>query len=473
MKGKKQPNSILGLTFEGRRLESSLVKKARGGYRVSASASNELTLDPLVDDPELVGREIKDRLHEAGVSEKRVAVGLPLEWMLSSLVKLPDLPDEHIDGFIRLQAERSFPFSIDDLCVDVSKVGAGEDRHALITAVPRKHVDLMESALVHAGLKPISFSLGQLAQQNTQDTRGHANMSLFVNNDSVSVLITSADRPVCVRSFKDAWTGEEPVRQLDTKAIGRELRITLGQIPVGVRRDLKSIDLIGAPGLTNKLADEIRPRAKALGLEISTVEAFQPNGAPVSLPFSGSVSPALAIAARYLDQKASPLEYLPPKISQWQKLAEKVASRRAGILAGTGIAAVVITAAAFLWQSHKLADLETRWDKMRDKVYELEDVQSNIRKFRSWYDVSQPTLKVLRDLSLAFPENDSITAKTMEIKGRSKIAISGTARNPRAVTALAEALAAMESFTEVKIETMRGEPVQWSIVFVHRIGGAR
>ena len=56
MKAKKLPNSILGLTLEGKRLDSALLKRGRGGFRLQGSASADLSLDPLVDDPELVGR---------------------------------------------------------------------------------------------------------------------------------------------------------------------------------------------------------------------------------------------------------------------------------------------------------------------------------------------------------------------------------------------------------------------------------
>lgn len=473
MKGKKQPNSILGITFDGHRLESTLVKKGRGGFHVQGSSGEDLTLDPLVDDPELVGREIKDRLHDSGVSEKRCAVGLPLEWTLTSLVKLPDLPEEHIDGFIRLQAEKSFPFSIDDLCVAVSKIGAGDDRHALITAIPRKHVELMESALVHAGLKPLSFSLGLVALQETRDHHGKPAITLFVNQDSVSVLVSAGDNLVSVRSFKDAWTGDEPNRQLNTQAIGRELRITLGQVPTSIREDLKKLAIVGASGLAATLANDISARATALGLTVETTEPFLPNGEPVSIPFSGAVAPALALAARYLDRNASALEYLPPKVSPWQKVAKKLASRKAGILAGTGIAVVAISVGAFLWQSHTLSNLRAEWKAMEPKVTELDEIQSKIREFRSWYDASQPTLNTLKGISMAFPENDSITAKTMEIRNGQTISISGSARDTRAVVDTANTLSENENIADVKIENMRGSPVQFSIVFRWQKGGAR
>jgi hypothetical protein len=110
---------------------------------------------------------------------------------------------------------------------------------------------------------------------------------------------------------------------------------------------------------------------------------------------------------------------------------------------------------------------------MEPKVTELDEIQSKIRKFRSWYDASQPTLNTLKGISMAFPENDSITAKTMEVRNGQTISISGSARDTRAVVDTANTLSENENITDVKIENMRGSPVQFSIVFRWQKGGAR
>lgn len=475
MKGKKQPTSILGLTLEGRRLDSALLKRGRGGYRLQGNASNELSLDPLVDDPELVGREIRDQLNDAGLTEKKCTVGIPLEWALTTMVTLPDMPEEHMDGFIRLQAEKSFPFALSDLSLAVSRFeNESGEKLALVTAIPLKHIDLVEKTLNHAGLKPVSFTLGVVAQQETLHGADEPTMLLFVSQDSVALLVTGKNGPVCVRSLKDAYAGDEPVKRLNGQAVGRELRITLGQLPTGIRSKLAKICIIGAPGLAATLETEISARAQALGLTIETIQPFQPNGAAISLPIAGSVSPAIALAARYLQRQTQTLEFLPPKVSQWQKIAEKMATKKTGIAGAVAGTVVVFTLIAFLWQYRTLSNLQSEWEGMEKKVEELETIQGKIRKFRSWYDASQPTLQAMKAISTAFPANDSIRATTFSFREDNKVALSGEARSNAAFLDLSEKLGNVEGIRNFKVVNLQGQgPVQFSIEFQWLIGGIR
>lgn len=472
MKRSKNINSILGLTLDGRRLEGALLKRGRDGAQVAALAATELGVDPLEGDPQLVAGEIRDRLSANELKEKLCVVGLPLDWTLTAMIKLPDLPEEHMDGFIRLQAEKSFPFPLADLSLSVSRFDSGPgERHALLAAVPRRHVEELEQTLTQAGLKPVSFSLGIVA---LQEAMGRPGLTVLVTSEQVAMIVATAAGPVCLRSLRDAWKGDAQVRRLDAQLIGRELRITVGQLPEDVRRDLQSVRLIGSPGLLANLADELLARVTGLGLQLESVPEQKVNGTPLRLPAPGGIPPAAALAARYLEQPRSTLEFLPPKIHRWQVMASRMASRKTGILGGIAGFIVVVTLIAFFWQGRTLANLQSEWDGMRKQVGELEDLQNRIRKFRSWYDESQPTLRMMKAISLTFPASSDITAKTLEVRPDGKITIAGTARNNKALLELSERLAKVEGVNDVKLENLRGVgPIQFSIVCRWQAGGAR
>ena len=64
--------------------------------RVQQPFSVSLSLDPLTNDPELVGREIRNHLDAAGVRERHCIVGLPLKWALTTHIEVPELPEADI-----------------------------------------------------------------------------------------------------------------------------------------------------------------------------------------------------------------------------------------------------------------------------------------------------------------------------------------------------------------------------------------
>jgi len=105
---KQRPSSILGLAFDGNRLEIAAVRRTNGHFQVYKTASAQLALSPLTGDPELVGREIRNVLDEAGIREKRCVVGIPLSWMLTLQVSIPELPEADIESFLQIEAERGF-----------------------------------------------------------------------------------------------------------------------------------------------------------------------------------------------------------------------------------------------------------------------------------------------------------------------------------------------------------------------------
>ena len=98
----RRPNSLLGLTLEGKQLEGVVLVRSNGGVRVIRSFKASLSLDPLTNDPELVGREIRNQLEAAGIRERRCVVCIPLQWALTLQTKVPDLPEQDLPGYFQI-----------------------------------------------------------------------------------------------------------------------------------------------------------------------------------------------------------------------------------------------------------------------------------------------------------------------------------------------------------------------------------
>ena len=55
-------SGVLGLALDGSRLDGVVLRRTNGALHVQQTFSVSLSLDPLTNDPELVGREIRNHL---------------------------------------------------------------------------------------------------------------------------------------------------------------------------------------------------------------------------------------------------------------------------------------------------------------------------------------------------------------------------------------------------------------------------
>ena len=163
---RKRLSSLLGLALDGGRLDGLVLRRTDGVLQSQQSFSVSLSLDPLTNDPELVGREIRNHLDAVGVRERHCIVGLPLKWALTTHIEVPELPEADIASFLQIEAERSFPCDVQTLHVVTSRSHTPLGKvHATLVGIPKNHLVLLEQALRAAKLKPVSFSLGIAALQ--------------------------------------------------------------------------------------------------------------------------------------------------------------------------------------------------------------------------------------------------------------------------------------------------------------------
>src|SRR2546428_13338749 len=103
---KRLRSSILGLAIDGSRIEGVVLRRTNGSLRVQKSFTASLALNPLTGDPELVGREIRNHLEQAGVRERRCAVCIPLSWALVMHTTLPELREAGCRDHVHARGNR-------------------------------------------------------------------------------------------------------------------------------------------------------------------------------------------------------------------------------------------------------------------------------------------------------------------------------------------------------------------------------
>ena len=470
----KKLTTLLGLTLDGSRLDGVVLKRTNGALARLQSFSAQLTLDPLTAAPELVAREIRNHLDAAEVRERDCILGLPLKWVLTAQTELPPLPEADAASLLQLEAERSFHTDVAQLQIASSRSPlAGDKQFVLLAAVPAPHLAALEKILAAAKLKPASFSLGLAALQPALPATAGGVVALVIGETNVGLQITAGGGVAALRALEGVVAEEGGRRVLFADIVARETRVTLGQLPDALRAGVKSIRIFGPRDLARELADELELRFEPMGLKVEVVAGYAPDEFGGQLPVPAPPSAAFSLAARFLTEQKMALEFLPPKPNLIEQFVTKYSSGRLRMAGAAGAVAVLLLGGVFGWQQFQLWHLRSQWSKIAVKVGELESVQNDIRQYRPWYGGTCRNLAILRQLSLAFPEDGAVTARNIQIRNGGKVSCSGNAQNNAALLAVEAKLNALPGVSGVHREQSRGNkpPIQFVFTFNFNNGG--
>ncbi|MCX6922512.1 MAG: hypothetical protein NT154_04755 [Verrucomicrobia bacterium] len=430
MRKRQRLSGVLGLALDGSRLDGLVLRRANSALQCQQPFSVSLSLDPLTNDPELVGREIRNHLDAAGVRERHCVVGLPLKWALTTHIEVPEMPEADVAGFLQIEAERGFPCDVQTLNVASSRFQSSAGKHhATLVGIPRNHLAALEQALRAAKLKPVSFSLGITALQPAGADASYGFMALVIGESNVGLQVTAGGGVAALRALEGALEAEGSQRVLHADVVAREASITLGQLPAELRETVRRIRVFG-------------PRD-------------------------------LALAACQLAGRRPAFEFLLPKVTALQQLAARYSSGRLRTIVSAAAAVALLVGALFFYQQAQLWQLESQWTKLQPTVKQLKALQEQIRQYRPWYDDTVRGLTILRSLTEAFPEDGIVTAKTVEIRELNAVTCTGIARDRHALLKTIENVRKVQQFREVALGPTRGQPpaVQFTFNFQWNEGG--
>jgi hypothetical protein len=471
---RKRLTSVLGLALDGGRLDGVVLRRVNGSLQLQQSFSVMLTLDPLTAAPELVGREIRNQLDAAGVRERHCVVGVPLKWVLTAHTELPPLPEADAASMLQMEAERGFPTDVAALRLANSRCPlAADKKYVLLAGIPSAHVATLEQVLVAAKLKPVSFALGLAALQPPSSENSNGVLALAVGESTVSLQITCGGGVAALRALEGAIENPTGRPELLPDLVAREARITLGQLPADLRDTVKRIRIFGPRELAQQLADEMELRFEPMGLNVEIVTAYKPDEFGAQLPLEAPVSAAFSLAARLLAEQLPAFDFLPPKPTLIEQFVTKYSSGRLRTIGAIAAGIVAIVGGLFFIQQIQLWRLHSQWSGMSAKVGELQAVQDQIRQYRPWFDDTFHDLTILRQLTLAFPEDGVVTAKTIEIQNDNTVSCSGNARDSAALLAMLAKLRAADGVSSLKVDQIHGKsPMQFTFDFQYGNGGA-
>ena len=471
---RKTLTTLLGLALDGSKLDGVVLKRTNGSLGVLQRFSATLALDPLTAAPELVGREIRNHLDAAGVRERDCVVGVPVKWILTAQTELPPLPEADAKSLLQMEVERGFHSDVATLQISDSRSPLADGKqNVMLAGIPNTHLAALEKVLMAAKLKPVSFAPAISALQFPAAEKSGV-LALVIGEKNVALQVTAGGGVVALRSLEGTVDDEAGRRTLHADVVARETRITLGQLPAELRDAVKGIRIFGARELAQPLVDELELRFEPLGLKVEFISSYAPDEFGLTLPVETTLSPVFSLAARFLAEQKPAFEFLPPKPNFIEQFISKYSSGRLRTTGAVAVGVAVMVLGLFLFQQIQLWHLRSQWSHVAVKVGELQVIQDNIRQYRSWYDDTFPNLAILRQLTLAFPEDGSVTAKNIEVRDGSTVTCSGTARDYAALLAMQARLRAADGVNDVKLEQIRGKaPMQFVFAFKFNKGGAQ
>ena len=459
----QQSSTVLGLTLDSGILTAVEVKRSNGSVRVLKQTKAPLTLDPLRDEPELAGREIRNILNQAQITTRRCVAGVPAQWALTVHCRIPAVEKEDIESFLELEAERGFACNIDELQTSTRlyETDSGE-KYASILGVPRAYLERLEAVLVAAQLKPVSFSLGIAALPEAQSGA----ITVQIDDGRIDLLLGARAGIVALRTIEGAFDTEGAERRIQAEVLARELRITLGQLPAELQKGMRDLNIFGEHRFAEQLLSDFQTRARVLGLSARHITEYPEQHHGVVVSGQVPVSSAFSLAAQFLSDALGGFEFLPPKPTFWEQLSTKYSSRRLAYVGAGPALVLLLVGAAFIYQQTQFSKYETQWSGMEAKVAELEEVQNNLRRFRPWHEADLSTLQIMRRLTEAFPEDGVVSAKIIEIRNGNVISCIGTARDNSSLLATIDRLRSSEQVRDLRVDQIRGNaPLQFTFNF--------
>jgi hypothetical protein len=410
----KMNTPVLGLAFDGVRMSAAVVAQVGGQAELRRHLDCVLTLDPLAGDPELAGQEVRNQLHAAGIRETRCVLCVPLKWVLTTQADVPELTGEDLQSFLDLHAEREFPFPPNDMCRSISRYALPEGtQSATIAAITANNELYLQRLARAAGLRLVSIvsGLSELAPPE----EGVSRIDLHVQDSGIGLQISAGGGIAVLRLLEEAMRDEHGRNIPDADAVMRQLRISLGKVPLTLQHGLNRLYLHGSTRMLEACASELEEAAAQRGLEVvlgSSVPLHRIRGADTQAGLA-----VFAACNRALGRPAV-LEFMPPRTTRIQRVVAHM-SARGTLWLGMSAAAIVFGVGGAFWlQAHTLKDLEGRWEAIRTDVERVEALQTKLRKYRPWCDDTVQSLSILNRLAESFPETGDVWAQSVVVTNK-------------------------------------------------------
>jgi len=455
---------ILGLAFEQDSVLAAEVRISGDKAELRHVAEFRYPGDVSLEDPETLGKDLREFLHNEGFSAKHAVLGLPARWLVAREKKVPPTYNRSVASVLRLQAEREFSSPTEDMMMDYVDLGdPAQSRPVLLVAAKRSRVN-QALAVAHTAklkVKAVTASVVALAAAS--------------RNGSASGHCVVHVRPRGAELAVEDGTGFHMVQHLPIGSSGLEgselsnrLRRALALMPQDYfsngRAELEVWDGTGT------LSTEQTVQAGDVSLKLESEDGLA--GVGVSTDRIGThVQPGRYAAAAALALAGAKAKLRLIDFTHSHLTARRSRLPSKNILWGAAIGLAVIIASVILvleWRAdvQELAELESRLKDMQPEIKEANALVEKVSSARNWYRGNPKFLGVLRELTLCFPEEGTIWASSVLVQQDMRSVVTGNAVDKQSVFEVLDKLKQRDSFLGAKLLYVRqGESNHGTVSF--------
>lgn len=278
---------LVGLDIGSSAIKVAQLKESKGRYFLQKfgvkALEPEVIVDGTVMDEGRVVSAIQELFEESNIKNKHVAISISGHAVIVKKISLPPMPDEELEGQVKLAAEQYIPFDINEVNIDFhvlppdpSSDGQG-DMAVILVAAKKDKINELTELVKTAGLIPVVMDVDAFAIENMhginypmaqEETTALVNLGASVMNVNI------------IRAGASLFTRDIPLGgNRYTEAIQREMGLSFEEAEESKKKEGGGSDSVGMS--VGNVLDSVNAEVAS---EIArTVDYFKTSGANADL----------------------------------------------------------------------------------------------------------------------------------------------------------------------------------------------
>lgn len=438
---------ILGLAIDDSGVVATELCTRAGRTEVHGIGEFSWEQELTADNAKELGLRLRQFLRERGFTAKRAVVGLAAKWVMAKEVEAPPAAPEALAGMLSIQAERLFSMNAGELVFDYcGKTSTSQKSQVLLLAARRRIVEQIKELAEAAGLHLQSMTVSAFACGSAPAQNGSAgNFGLYTRPTYCEFWGHVKGRPRFIKHIPLVMDGDPTAyTHLLTNTIRRQVLLS-SQQDQAPPHHVTAYDASGlSEAVFKQLNEQLSPQI--------TVHNGRAGLMAKGLPATGDPQEARTVAAAAVawtgvGSERPAVDFLNPRLGEKKKASHK----RVAVWAGVGVAVCLIAVAVFLadWQADRsaIATYTQQLADMDEQLSAAKDVVARLTYAESWGDTEPRFLKLVRELTLAFPEEGTIWATSLALDQNGSGLIVGKVANEASFYEVFDKIRGNEAFS--------------------------